>query len=169
MNEGGGEWMPEEMNVWRRRWITREWLILYECSGERTYECSGEWTYESSSERTYEWTYEWPRRRWISEALMNSHLDSHLDYHCYLSFSCSFSCSFLRSFSYWYKVLREYPHFCLVGFLYVLITNLTPTYQVPKFARVSTKIVTVLRLARDPDFSHFTPIFERRTARLDSL
>ena len=90
----------------------------------------------------------------------------HFRAHFHAHFRAHFH-SFLRSFSYWYKVLREYPHFCLVGFLYVLITNLTPTYQVPKFARVSSKNVTLLRLARDPKFPHFIPIFERHTARPD--
>ena len=45
MNEGRGEWMKEVMNEWRRRWITHEWLILYE------------WPYEL----TDEWPSEWPR------------------------------------------------------------------------------------------------------------
>ena len=122
----GNEWRRRRMNVGGDEWMTEEMNNL-----SMTHP-SSEWTYESSGERTFEWSGEWPRRRWISEALMNSH---HLDYHCYLSFSCSFSChyrahfrahfhSFLRSFSYRYKVLREYPHFVLLAFFTSLLLNL---------------------------------------------
>ena len=67
---------------------------------------------------------------------MNYHLDiiviCHFRAHFHIHFHAHFHAHFCTHFcAHFDKVLREYPHFCLVGFLYVLITNLTPTYQVP--------------------------------------
>ena len=74
---------------------------------------------------------------------MNYHLDiiviCHFRAHFHIHFHAHFHAHFCTHFcAHFDKVLREYPHFCLVGFLYILITDFTPTYQVPNRARVTS-------------------------------